>query len=313
VNVSCPECRSVFRVDPTRIPATGVRARCSVCGGVIILGAGSSIEEEFGSPVTLAASGRSVGVAMAGLLEQAVVASSVEPDLELEVVAPSTPAAARPAPITSTASAAIETPAAPAPPPRRPLTPPRAAPAAPTAPAAPPRPGGAPPMRPAAFAPRVPPAMHPAAASRMAAPAAARAATPAAARAATPARPLAPPIATAFPPRPTSAPLQRTASEPPPRPASPTPSRLPINPFLANDPNAKARRLSRALISDLVTYFPQRRDEGLREGTLRELFREEIKKSYEEYVGQVGREFAESTSHFQEALNEILAGGQKIF
>jgi len=91
------------------------------------------------------------------------------------------------------------------------------------------------------------------------------------------------------------------------------PSRAPINPFLANDPNAKARRLSRALISDLVTYFPQRREEGLREGTLRELFREEIKKSYDEYTEQVGREFAESTTHFQEALNDILAGGQKIF
>ena len=92
-----------------------------------------------------------------------------------------------------------------------------------------------------------------------------------------------------------------------------TPTRAPINPFLANDPNAKARRLSRALISDLVTYFPQRRDEGLREGTLRELFREEIKKSYEEYVEQVGREFAESTPHFQDALNDILASGQKMF
>ena len=66
-------------------------------------------------------------------------------------------------------------------------------------------------------------------------------------------------------------------------------------------------------MSDLVTYFPQRRDEGLREGTIRELFREEIKKSYEEYVEQVGREFAESTTHFQEALNDILASGQKLF
>jgi hypothetical protein len=92
-----------------------------------------------------------------------------------------------------------------------------------------------------------------------------------------------------------------------------TPTRAPINPFLANDPNAKARRLARALVSDLVTYFPQRRDEGLRDGTLRELFREEIKKSQEEYVEQVGRDFAESTTHFQDALNEILAGGQRIF
>ena len=96
-------------------------------------------------------------------------------------------------------------------------------------------------------------------------------------------------------------------------PVRATPVRAPINPFLANDPNAKARRLARALVSDLVTYFPGRRDEGMREGTLKQLFREEIRKSYEEYVAQIGEEFAESTSHFQDALNEILAGGQKIF
>jgi len=100
---------------------------------------------------------------------------------------------------------------------------------------------------------------------------------------------------------------------PPPRESMPTPTRTPINPFLANDPNAKARRLSRALVSDLVTYFPQRRDEGLRDGTLKDLFREEIKKSYEEYVDQVGKDFADSTTHFQDALNDILAGGQRLF
>ena len=44
-----------------------------------------------------------------------------------------------------------------------------------------------------------------------------------------------------------------------------------------------------------------------------EMLREEIKKSYEEYVDQVGKEFAESTAHFQDALNDVLAGGQKIF
>ena len=114
------------------------------------------------------------------------------------------------------------------------------------------------------------------------------------------------------PPPPTSqpqspAPVAQTAT------SMPSPVRASINPFLANDPNAKARRLSRALISDLVTYFPQRREEGLRDGTLRELFQEEIKKSHEEYIDQVGREFAESTSHFQDALNEILAAGRKMF
>jgi hypothetical protein len=87
----------------------------------------------------------------------------------------------------------------------------------------------------------------------------------------------------------------------------------PINPFLANDPNAKARRLARALISDLITYFPAKRDEGIRDGTLKELFKEEIKKSYQEYSEQVGKEFAETTEHFKNALNEILAGGNQIF
>ena len=41
MNVSCPECRSVFRVDPAKIPASGVRARCSVCGGVITIASGT--------------------------------------------------------------------------------------------------------------------------------------------------------------------------------------------------------------------------------------------------------------------------------
>ena len=91
------------------------------------------------------------------------------------------------------------------------------------------------------------------------------------------------------------------------------PGRGPINPFLANDPNAKARRLARALISDLISYFPQKKEEGLRDGTLKQLFKEEIRKSYEEYVGQIGKEFAEQSTHFVDALNDILAGGQNTF
>ena len=111
------------------------------------------------------------------------------------------------------------------------------------------------------------------------------------------------------------APAAAAPVAPPAAPAAgtPTPARPPINPFLANDPNAKAKRLARALVSDIVAYFPQKRDEGLRDGTLKQLFREEIKKSYEEYVEQVGREFAESTTHFQDALNDVLAGGKKLF
>lgn len=95
--------------------------------------------------------------------------------------------------------------------------------------------------------------------------------------------------------------------------SSVTVPRKPINPFLSNDPNLKARRLARALVSDMIAYLPDKREQGLRDGTLKALFKEEIKKSYEEYVDQVGREFADSTTHFQEALNDLLAGGQKMF
>jgi hypothetical protein len=121
------------------------------------------------------------------------------------------------------------------------------------------------------------------------APASAAAATPAAAPAATPAPPPAP------------------AATPPSAPSRP------INPFLSQDPSAKARRLARALISDMVVYHPAKRQEGLREGTLKQLFDEEIKKSWEEYADQVGKDLAESTGFFKEALNEILADGRQIF
>jgi hypothetical protein len=91
------------------------------------------------------------------------------------------------------------------------------------------------------------------------------------------------------------------------------PGSRPTNPFLSQDPSLKARRLARALISDMVVYHPGKRQEGLRDGNLKELFEEEIKKSWEEYAEQVGRELAESTPYFREALNEILAGGRQIF
>jgi hypothetical protein len=121
--------------------------------------------------------------------------------------------------------------------------------------------------------------------------------------------PLPPPPRTAVP-TPIASPAAGTA---PTSTGPAAPARRPINPFLANDPNQKARRLARALVSDMVAYHPAKREEGLRNGTLKQIFREEIKKSYEEYVEQVGREFAETTSHFQDALNDVLAGGRRLF
>ena len=115
-------------------------------------------------------------------------------------------------------------------------------------------------------------------------------------------------------PGPMPAPTPAPAPAPQPAPAAQaTATRRPPPSFGSNDPNAKARRLARALISDIVTYFPERRDQALAAGTLRKEFRDEIGKSWEEYVAQVGVDFAKQTPHFREALNDILARGQQVF
>lgn len=110
-----------------------------------------------------------------------------------------------------------------------------------------------------------------------------------------------------------------TATQPAPGTAtSAAPAAAPARPatppsFGRPDPDAKARRLARALISDIVVYHPERRDRSIAEGTLRQEFREEIRKSWDEYVAQVGTETARSSPHFRDALNEILAAGRNVF
>lgn len=34
----CPECQTIYRIDPSRVPSGGLRARCSACGAVIAIG-----------------------------------------------------------------------------------------------------------------------------------------------------------------------------------------------------------------------------------------------------------------------------------
>jgi hypothetical protein len=114
---------------------------------------------------------------------------------------------------------------------------------------------------------------------------------------------------------PAAAPVQPPASaphrpSPAPAPEPPAPS---FSPFGAKDPDARAERLARALVSDIVAYHPERREKSLADGSIRTEFREEILKSWEEYVAQVGLPLAKSTPHFRSALNKILAKGQNIF
>lgn len=412
MNVTCPECQTVYRIDPAKVTSEKLRARCSVCGGVIAVGAASAWSDSFadvpervatprnaistGTPVsTLAAPpparlgdrptpastwpvlppepprGREfaaqrepsppLGVPVAGGMESALPSSAASMP-----VAPATPV-----------EAVLRAAAPPLSAPRQAFEPSVVGPAVPESPTAPlgsvakPSPGtDAPEVRRAVFPPipakqpdappgvpsPVPPPVlstppgSPAVPDRLAVavpPTSAPTAVPGPAAGprstpdgrersplATPRRltpiggnpsyhrgpirpaspafgaPLAPPPRTSIP-TPISSPASPAIGEP----ALPglSSGRRPINPFLANDPNQKARRLARALVSDMIAYHPSKREEGLRNGTLKQLFREEIKKSYEEYTEQVGREFAEATTHFQDALNDVLSGGRKLF
>ncbi len=121
------------------------------------------------------------------------------------------------------------------------------------------------------------------------------------------------PAAAPAPSGPPAVPVTPAATMRPPVAAPGRPAARAGNPFLSQDPSLKARRLARALISDMVVYHPGKRKDGLRNGNLKELFDDEIKKSWEEYTEQVGKDVAESTTFFREALNEILADGQQVF
>jgi hypothetical protein len=93
-------------------------------------------------------------------------------------------------------------------------------------------------------------------------------------------------------------------------PAAPAPG--PIQ-FGKRDPQEKARRLARVLVSDMIVYHREKHSQALEAGTLVEEFQDEVQKSWEEYVDQIGSELAEGTPYFREALNEILAKGQEMF
>ena len=208
MNVRCPHCQSAFRVDPERVPAAGIKARCSRCSNVFELSKDGAVR---------------------------VPAAATPP-----APAPVTNQPPSPPPVVQAPAAAVSQP---------PVTPPPIAP------------------RPIPTAP--------------------------------------PPMAT---PAPAPADATRVAT-----PAATSGAKRPS--FRNQDPGSRAQRLARALVSDIVAYNKDKLKQvaGADAATFRAEFREEIRKSWEEYVEQVGLELAKSTPYFRDSLNEILAKGQKVF
>jgi predicted Zn finger-like uncharacterized protein len=87
---------------------------------------------------------------------------------------------------------------------------------------------------------------------------------------------------------------------------------------VVEDPDARkklerSKRLARVFVSDILVYNKVKRDKGLAGGDLMTILGPEIKKAWEAYKEKIGPNVVESTDYFREALNEILADGQKVF
>ncbi len=83
--------------------------------------------------------------------------------------------------------------------------------------------------------------------------------------------------------------------------------------FGRRSPEDRAKHLARVLVSDIIAYSPEKHLDSLEAGTLKEDFEDEVAQSWQEYVDQVGIDLAESSPYFNEALNEILGKGRRIF
>lgn len=75
----------------------------------------------------------------------------------------------------------------------------------------------------------------------------------------------------------------------------------------------RARRLAKALASDLVLYNQEKVEQGLRDGTLVQLLGSEIRRSWEYYCQQIPKHIIENSDYFKEQLNKIVGKGKEIF
>ena len=75
----------------------------------------------------------------------------------------------------------------------------------------------------------------------------------------------------------------------------------------------RAKRLAKALASDLVLYNKDKVEQGLRDGTIPQLLGREIRRSWEYYCQQIPKHIVDGTDYFKEQLNKIVGKGKEIF
>jgi hypothetical protein len=67
-----------------------------------------------------------------------------------------------------------------------------------------------------------------------------------------------------------------------------------------------ARRIARAVVSDIALYNAKKVEEGVRNDTLFDLLKGEIEEGQGYYLSRVDPEIAESTNYFDQALVDVL-------
>jgi len=67
-----------------------------------------------------------------------------------------------------------------------------------------------------------------------------------------------------------------------------------------------ARRIARAVVSDIALYNVKKVEEGIRNDTLFDLLKNEIDEGRSYYLSRIAPEIAESTNFFNQALVDVL-------
>lgn len=76
------------------------------------------------------------------------------------------------------------------------------------------------------------------------------------------------------------------------------------------DPDERAKRLARLIVSDIIVYNQDKIDEGIRQDTLFDLLKEDVEAGRMYYEKSIDPAVAERTNYFDHALVDILIKGR---
>jgi predicted Zn finger-like uncharacterized protein len=283
--VRCPGCQAAYRLEAEQIPAAGLRVRCPGCGNVFRVRGVESVPA-----VTLATP--ALGIERPEFTRPELTRPDTRPELTRpdtrpELTRPATPSAS---PQSGSSAQPSQDSAAPLDLERDTRLPPRAAPPRPL-------PTQKVTPRPLSGGLGAPPATPPARRPQWQGERTLELGSTGTASA---------------PPRLETAPFKPGMAPIPPAPRPRSGSEIP-RPTASAAAHERARRLARALVSDILVYNQSARDRALQQGNLSSALGGEVNKAWDMYKAKVDADVLRSTSYFKDALNEILADGQIVF